>query len=79
MLHPGRGRRHAVLILVGVAAMLAALWAGLIRIGWPLPFRSSGLPAAHGPLMTMGFLGLLIGLERAFLGNTIASLRARGA
>ncbi len=45
-------------------ALLAGLWAGLIRIGWALP-RPADLPAAHGPLMVMGFLGTLIGVERA--------------
>lgn len=45
--------------------LLLGLWAGLIRIGWPLPALSVRLPAAHGPLMVTGFLGTLISLERA--------------
>jgi hypothetical protein len=50
---------------LGVLALLAGLWAGLIRIGWPLPPLQPALPLAHGPLMVSGFLGTLIGLERA--------------
>ncbi len=46
-------------------ALLAGLWAGLIRIGWPLPALQPGLIAAHGPLMVSGFLGTVISLERA--------------
>lgn len=58
-------RRHALLMLVAVAALLAGLWAGVARIGWSLPPLRDSLPAAHGPLMVMGFLGTLISLERA--------------
>lgn len=46
-------------------SLLAALWAGLIRLGWPLPMLASTIPPNHGPLMLGGFLGTLIGLERA--------------
>lgn len=46
-------------------ALLAGLWAGLIRIGWALPPLQPALPPAHGPLMVSGFLGTLISLERA--------------
>ncbi|RIK36503.1 MAG: hypothetical protein DCC55_27125 [Chloroflexi bacterium] len=46
-------------------SLLAALWAGLIRLGWGWPFWTAALPAAHGPLMIGGFLGTLISLERA--------------
>ena len=48
-----------------ISLLLAAMWAGLIRIGWGLPALRSTLPALHGPLMVVGFLGTLIGLERA--------------
>lgn len=50
---------------LGIFALLAGLWAGLIRAGWRLPPVLSGLPVAHGALMVSGFLGTLIGLERA--------------
>ncbi len=45
--------------------LLAALWAGLIRVGWQWPPLHPMLPALHGPLMISGFLGTLISLERA--------------
>lgn len=48
-----------------VLLLLAGLWAGLMRIGWPLPTLTPKLPAQHGPLMVTGFLGTLISLERA--------------
>lgn len=61
------------LAALAVLALLAGLWAGLIRIGWPLPPLEPALPLAHGPLMVSGFLGTLIGLERAVaLGTTAA-------
>lgn len=52
------------LLLVALLTLLAATWAGLLRIGWLLP-ATDGLAAAHGPLMVSGFLGTLISLERA--------------
>ena len=53
------------LVLPAVAALLAGLYAGLVRVGWGVPPLTSGLAAAHGPLMVCGFLGTGIGLERA--------------
>jgi hypothetical protein len=52
------------LLAVALLTLLAATWAGLLRIGWRLP-APGGLAASHGPLMVSGFLGTLIGLERA--------------
>ena len=52
------------LLLIALLTLLAAACAGLLRIGWVLP-TTSGLAASHGPLMVSGFLGTLIGLERA--------------
>ncbi len=49
----------------GMIALLAGVWAGLFRLGWTLPPLRPTLPMAHGPLMVSGFLGLLIGIERA--------------
>jgi hypothetical protein len=51
-------------ILISILALLFALWAGLLRIGWTLP-TFKNLAMAHGPLMVSGFLGVLIPLERA--------------
>jgi len=54
------------LMALGMVALLAALWGGLLRLGWDWPIvRPTTLPVAHGPLMISGFLGTLIGLERA--------------
>ena len=53
------------LMAMAVVALLAALWGGLLRLGWGWPIMRPTLPAAHGPLMVSGFLGTLIGLERA--------------
>lgn len=53
------------LLVLSFAALLAAMWAGLVRLGWGLPAIQSGLYTAHGPLMVSGFLGTLISLERA--------------
>ncbi|MEZ4862496.1 MAG: hypothetical protein R3C14_14375 [Caldilineaceae bacterium] len=52
-------------LLLAMGALLAALWAGLVRLGWNWPALQPSLPMAHGPLMIGGFLGALIGLERA--------------
>lgn len=49
----------------GALALVAALGAGLVRLGWSLPGPFPGWAARHGPLLVSGFLGTLIGLERA--------------
>lgn len=51
-------------MLLAAAALLAGLWAGLLRLGWSLPPLLPRLAALHGPLMISGFLGTLISLER---------------
>ncbi len=48
-----------------VAALLAALWAALLRVGWQMPSLPVPLAAQHGALMISGFLGTLVCLERA--------------
>jgi hypothetical protein len=53
------------LMLLAASALLFGMWAGLIRLGWALPALQPPLPMLHGPLMVCGFLGTLIGLERA--------------
>lgn len=60
-----RYQQRAPLMILAALALLAGLWAGLIRLGWQLPSLALQLPAQHGPLMVSGFLGTLISLERA--------------
>jgi hypothetical protein len=53
------------LLALGGLSLLAAIWAGLVRMDWNLPIPNLSFPEAHGPLMIVGFLGTVIGLERA--------------
>jgi hypothetical protein len=53
------------LLATAMLALLAGLWAGLTRLGWSMPMSRSEVAFAHGPLMVCGFLGTLIGIERA--------------
>lgn len=53
------------LMALAFGALLVGMWAGLLRLGWAWPVIAPSLPAIHGPLMVCGFLGVLIGLERA--------------
>ncbi len=52
------------LLLLSLSVLLAAIWAGWIRIGWGWPVLVARLPVSHGPLMVSGFLGSLIAVER---------------
>jgi hypothetical protein len=56
--------RFLLIFLAGVS-LLTGLWAGLVRLGWSIPVPHDHFVLAHGPLMLVGFLGTLIGLERA--------------
>ncbi len=56
--------RFIPFLALAILALLLALWAGLLRLGWSLP-SFPNLALAHGPLMISGFLGILIPLERA--------------
>lgn len=60
-----RRARRFPLMALSLVALLTGLWTGLQRLGWDLPVIRPGLAAFHGPLMVAGFLGTLIGLERA--------------
>lgn len=64
-----RRRRRAQwvppLMATGLISLLAGLWTALVRLGLPVPVGQVPPPHAHGALMTLGFLGTLIGLERA--------------
>ncbi|HBG74824.1 MAG: hypothetical protein A2X25_06950 [Chloroflexi bacterium GWB2_49_20] len=57
-------KRYFPFVVFSLLALLAAMWAGLLRMGWSLP-PYPNLANAHGPLMVCGFLGTLIPLERA--------------
>ncbi len=63
---PRRRHHRARLIIMplGMVALLGALGGGLVRLGWSLP-STPALVEFHGPLMVAGFLGTVIGLERA--------------
>lgn len=49
--------------LMGI--LVVALWAGLVRLGWPWPLPEAAWSARHGILMVPVFFGGLIALERA--------------
>lgn len=53
------------LLFLAAIGLLAGLYAGLIRLGFLPKVDHAVSPLAHGPLMINGFLGTLIGLERA--------------
>jgi hypothetical protein len=53
------------LIALGGLSLLAAIWAGLVRMNWSLAVPNVSFPESHGPLMIVGFLGTVIGLERS--------------
>ncbi len=57
--------RRAPLLAAALVALLAGLWAGLLRLGIDLPSLRPKLASLHGPLLLLGFLGTQIGLERA--------------
>lgn len=55
-----------ILWMAGAAVALGlGTWGGLARLGWVIPPLMPHHVLAHGPLMIGGFLGALIGLERA--------------
>jgi len=60
-----RARWVPPLMAAAVVCLLAGLWAALIRLGLPVPALQGNLAAVHGELMTLGFLGTFIALERA--------------
>jgi hypothetical protein len=64
-MHYVLGKARFPLMALGLLALLMALWGGLVRLGWAWPVPSPTLFVAHGPLMVCGFLGTLIGVERA--------------
>ncbi len=58
---------RAALLILGMSSLLTGLWGGLLRLplALPLPVEHANWLSFHGPLMTCGFLGTLISLERA--------------
>lgn len=60
-----QSRLRYPMLALAVIALLAAIWAGLLRLGWRWPLLQPTLPISHGPLMVSGFLGTLIAVERA--------------
>ena len=59
------------LLAMGMIALITGIWIGLQRIGWSLPVMDINWVLIHGPLMICGFLGTVIGLERAVAQNKI--------
>ncbi len=45
------------------AALVFGVWMGLLRIGWIIDAPPA--PGTHGPMLVLGFLGTVIGMERA--------------
>lgn len=58
-------RRRMPLLLLGMVSLVAGLWAGLLLLGIRLPEPKGGFAANHGIFFVLGFLGTVIGLERA--------------
>ncbi len=51
-------------LVLGMLSLVLAVWGGLVRLGLDVP-SAPVLALHHGPLMVSGFLGTVIGLERA--------------
>ncbi len=58
-------RMNLPIIILVVFALLAALWAALLRVGWLMPPLPIPIAGQHGALMVSAFLGTLVSLERA--------------
>ncbi len=54
---------RAIAAAVAVASLVLGVWMGLTRIGWIL--GAPPAPGTHGPILVLGFLGTVIGMERA--------------
>jgi hypothetical protein len=59
-----RQRARLPVMALGMLALVGGLVGGLARLGWGLA-TPAPVAAFHGPLMVAGFLGTVIGLERA--------------
>ena len=56
---------RVLLVAAALLSMTYGIWLGLLRVGWILPLPWPDQLILHGPLMIGGFVGTLIGLERA--------------
>lgn len=56
---------RAPLVAAALLSLVWGVWLGLLRLGWILPLPRPDQLILHGPLMIGGFLGTLVGLERA--------------
>lgn len=56
---------RAPFLALALLSMVWGAWMGLLRLGWSLPLPWPDQLILHGPLMVGGFLGTLIGVERA--------------
>ncbi len=61
----GARARGLPVMALGVVALFAGLWGGLIRLGLTPDTAVASAAQLHGPLMALGFLGTLVSLERA--------------
>lgn len=66
-LHQWRTLGRLPLLICGIATLVLGIWGGLVRLplNLPLPADNANWITYHGPLMVCGFLGTVIGLERA--------------
>lgn len=56
---------RAPFLVAAMLALLAGAYGGLVRLGWETGLPRPGFAVDHGALMASGFLGTLIGVERA--------------
>jgi hypothetical protein len=71
---PGLRAARIALLLLAAVSLVAGVSGGLARVGFPLAVPMSA--AFHGALMTGGFLGTVISLERAIAFGSPAALAA---
>ncbi|CAN5471794.1 hypothetical protein BH09MYX1_BH09MYX1_11690 [soil metagenome] len=65
-LDPPRWRHaSAALFASAITCLVVGLIGGLTRLAWLTPPLAARIATAHGPLMTFGFFGTVIGLETA--------------
>ncbi len=58
-------RSRLPLLIAALVCLLAGLWGGLLLLGLPVPTLLATTAEEHGVLMSLGFLGTVISLERA--------------